>query len=119
MLCPPQEYPKTPEQLASIAEACKQNFLFRHLTHDQLDGVYKAMVCVASSRLARLLTELVCSLQFEKKVPAGETIITQGEPGDFFYVVERGEFDIFVTKDGVTDKVVVVEDGGRCAVSVV
>jgi hypothetical protein len=33
-------------------------------------------------------------------VPAGEDVIVQGEPGDLFYVIDSGEFD--VTIDGTT-----------------
>ena len=30
------------------------------------------------------------------QVPPGHEVIRQGDKGDFFYVVERGEFDVFV-----------------------
>ena len=33
-----------------------------------------------------------------KEISAGETVITQGEPGDVFYIVEEGTFDILVSR---------------------
>jgi CRP-like cAMP-binding protein len=33
---------------------------------------------------------------FEKPVVANEFVITQGEEGDYFYVIEHGLFEIFV-----------------------
>lgn len=40
---------------------------------------------------------------------AGDNIITQGEHGEHFYLVETGEFDIFVDfKDGERKLLVVV-----------
>lgn len=45
---------------------------------------------------------------FERKVPIGSNIITQGEEGDNFYVVDSGSFDVLVHGR----KVVEVHDGG-------
>lgn len=56
------------------------NFLFKALEADQRQEAIDAM--------------------FEKKVSAGEEIIKQGDPGDYFYVVESGTFDVFVAKGG-------------------
>jgi cAMP-dependent protein kinase regulator len=36
----------------------------------------------------------------EVAVDAGHVVIEQGAAGDFFYVVEDGEFDIYVKKAG-------------------
>uniref|UniRef100_A0A6A7G739 cGMP-dependent protein kinase n=1 Tax=Hirondellea gigas TaxID=1518452 RepID=A0A6A7G739_9CRUS len=51
------------------------------------------------------LTEIVDAM-YRKNVPSGDTIITQGESGDKFYVVESGCFEVFVTKEGTTRMVV-------------
>lgn len=68
---------KTDDVKARILSMVKGNFLFNNLDTDQLDEVVLSM--------------------FEKPAKAGEDVIKQGEDGDYFYVVESGTFDIFVT----------------------
>ena len=80
--------PKSAEEIARISAACKSNLLFRFLSEEQLQLAYSAME--------------------RMEVPSGYTIITQGDEGDYFYVVDEGEFAVFV--DGV--QVVVIEAGG-------
>ena len=63
---------KTQEQLDFIKEALKNIALVKNCNNDQLDMITGAM--------------------FEKKVTKGQTIITQGENGDNFYVVQKGKF---------------------------
>lgn len=38
---------------------------------------------------------------FEKPLNAGDFIIRQGDPGDFFYVIDHGEFDIIINGEKV------------------
>ena len=38
----------------------------------------------------------VCNCMFDQTTAAGETIIKQGENGDIVYVVESGEYDVFL-----------------------
>ena len=38
---------------------------------------------------------------FEKPLKTGETIIKQGDPGDYFYVIDRGNFDIIINGEKV------------------
>jgi CRP-like cAMP-binding protein len=45
-----------------------------------------------------LLERLCCDLE-PVRVAAGEVIITQGEPGDHFYIIEAGEVEVLA--DGV------------------
>jgi CRP-like cAMP-binding protein len=45
---------------------------------------------------------------FQRQVPAGINVIEQGDKGDYFYVVEKGSFDIFVD----SQKVVEITAGG-------
>lgn len=73
-------FPKTEEQLRRIRGAIKPNFLFRNLDEEQEADVLAAMK--------------------EVTVAPGETVIEQGASGDYFYVVESGELDIFVKRDG-------------------
>lgn len=72
-------YHKTPEQLARIRNAIKDNFLFRNLDEEQEHDVLAAMK--------------------EVQVKPGEIVIQQGDAGDYFYIVQSGELDIFVKKD--------------------
>lgn len=81
-----EEEPSRPEsiksesQLARIKQAISQNFLFRNLDDEQEHDVLAAMN--------------------EVKVGQGEVVIEQGAAGDYFYVIESGEFDIFKSADG-------------------
>uniref|UniRef100_A0A8C6R7H4 cAMP-dependent protein kinase type II-alpha regulatory subunit n=1 Tax=Nannospalax galili TaxID=1026970 RepID=A0A8C6R7H4_NANGA len=78
-------HPKTDEQRCRLQEACKDILLFKNLDQEQLSQVLDAM--------------------FEKIVKADEHVIDQGDDGDNFYVIERGTYDILVTKDNQTRSV--------------
>lgn len=69
---------KTAEVRLRIEHAVKDNLLFRNLDVDQRAAVIDAM--------------------FEKKVMVDEEVIRQGDEGDYFYVIESGQFE--VVKDG-------------------
>ncbi|XP_033617053.1 cAMP-dependent protein kinase type II-alpha regulatory subunit-like, partial [Fukomys damarensis] len=71
--------PKTDEQRCRLQEACKDILLFKNLDQEQLSQVLDAM--------------------FERTVKVDEHVIDQGDDGDNFYVIERGTYDILVTKD--------------------
>lgn len=73
--------PKTPAQLHRIREAIKDNFLFKNLDEEQEHDVLTAMR--------------------EVNIPPKDTIIQQGDAGDYFYIVEKGELEVFVKKDGM------------------
>lgn len=85
-------HPKSDAARERIAVAVKENFLFRNLDAEQREEVFDAM--------------------FEKFVEPGESIIEQGDDGDFFYVVDSGEFDIFVKKGSAEPKKVVTVGAG-------
>ena len=77
----PPFHQKTQEQLSRLRSAVSHNFLFSHLDDEQSNEVLGALV--------------------EKPIPAkGIKVITQGDVGDYFYVVEKGQFDIFVNSSG-------------------
>uniref|UniRef100_A0A8C5NXM0 cAMP-dependent protein kinase type II-alpha regulatory subunit n=1 Tax=Jaculus jaculus TaxID=51337 RepID=A0A8C5NXM0_JACJA len=78
-------YPKTDEQRCRLQEACKDILLFKNLDPEQLSQVLDAM--------------------FERIVKIDEHVIDQGDEGDNFYVIERGTYDILVTKDNQTRSV--------------
>lgn len=77
----PPRYPKTTEQESRLRAAVSQNFLFAHLDDEQSAQVLGALQ--------------------ERKIPAKDvSVITQGDVGDYFYVVEEGSFDIYVSATG-------------------
>ena len=97
----PPHHAKTSEQLSRLRSAVSANFLFSHLDDESSSVVLGALV--------------------EKPIPAKDIkVISQGDAGDYFYVVERGTFDIYVNpkgtvepgKDGMGDKVNSIGPGG-------
>ncbi|ORY68714.1 protein kinase A regulatory subunit [Pseudomassariella vexata] len=97
----PPSYHKTSDQLERLKKSIKDNFLFSHLDEDQNDQILGALQ--------------------EKPIPAKDIkVITQGDAGDYFYVVERGTFDVYVNHtgslqagpDGLGDKVGTIQAGG-------
>ncbi|KAG7288654.1 hypothetical protein NEMBOFW57_005008 [Staphylotrichum longicolle] len=97
----PPVHPKTPEQLERLKQAISGNFLFSHLDEEQSAQVLGALV--------------------EKPIPTkGIKVITQGDAGDFFYVVEKGSFGVYVNPkgslqpgpDGMGQNVGTIEAGG-------
>ena len=76
--------PKTDEEAERILQILQQNVLFRHMDKEQLNKVQGAMRLV------------------EKK--EADTIIRQGDDGDFFYIVDTGEVDVYIkTTNGEND----------------
>ncbi|CAF0859664.1 unnamed protein product [Didymodactylos carnosus] len=71
-------YPKTNEQRKRLKDAVIHSLLFRTLESSQIDQILNAM--------------------YEKEVTRGEVIIKQGDDGDNFYVIDKGTFDIYVSK---------------------
>lgn len=71
---------KTDSQRQRLSQAVEKILLFKSLDSDQMHQVLDAM--------------------FEKVVEAGENIITEGDDGDFFYVIESGQYDILKVIDG-------------------
>lgn len=80
-----RNYEKSSEEEIWIKSAISQNVLFANLDSEQMSKVVSAM--------------------YKLNVSQGEAIITQGEKGDNFYLVQEGEFDIFVQKNDQREKV--------------
>jgi len=66
-----------------ILDMIKDSLIFRNLDAQQRDELINAM--------------------FEKKVTQGESVIVQGDEGDFFYLVSSGAFDILVNGKKVAE----------------
>lgn len=74
-------YPKTEQQESRLRSAVAHNFLFSHLDDEQT-------------------AQVLAALQ-ERKIPAKDVrVIVQGDAGDYFYIVESGNFDIHVSQAG-------------------
>eukprot|EP00164_Ancoracysta_twista_P001141 GFYU01001496.1.p1 GENE.GFYU01001496.1~~GFYU01001496.1.p1 ORF type:complete len:331 (-),score=84.84 GFYU01001496.1:363-1355(-) len=71
---------KTDDALQRIQKCIKDIFLFQGMSLELKSEVLDAM--------------------FEARYSAGETIITQGEDGDNFYIIDTGEADFFVDIQG-------------------
>ncbi|KAJ1645629.1 hypothetical protein J3B02_001259 [Coemansia erecta] len=84
--------PKTDEQKQRIRQALDNNFLFKNIDEDSYRDVIDAME--------------------EKHVEKGQNVIVQGGVGDYFYIVERGHFDIYVRKEAEPKWVAEVANGG-------
>ncbi|KAL2810699.1 cyclic nucleotide-binding-like protein [Aspergillus granulosus] len=77
----PPHHPKTDEQLSRLKTAVSNNFLFSHLDDEQFKTVLDALV--------------------EKPIPAKDIkVISQGDAGDYFYIVEDGHFDVYINPSG-------------------
>lgn len=74
-------HPKTDQQRQRLSKAISKILIFSNLDQEQMNQVLDAM--------------------FEKKVPAGTHVIDEGDDGDNFYVIETGDYDIFI-KDRTT-----------------
>jgi CRP-like cAMP-binding protein/serine/threonine protein phosphatase PrpC len=76
----PEIVPKSPDEVTRIRAAVRANFLFQHLNEQQAQQVYNVM----------------------KRVPVkkGEVVIRQGDAGDWFYVVDAGEFSVTLNQGG-------------------
>ncbi|KAA8646106.1 hypothetical protein EYZ11_011019 [Aspergillus tanneri] len=77
----PPYHPKSDEQISRLKVAVSNNFLFSHLDDDQFKTVLDALV--------------------EKPIPAKDIkVISQGDAGDYFYIVENGHFDVYIHPSG-------------------
>ena len=77
----PPKHSKTPDQFERLKHAVAGNFLFSSLDEESFHLVLDALV--------------------EKSIPAANIkVITQGDEGDFFYVIESGDFDIYINPSG-------------------
>ena len=77
----PPLHKKTADQVSRLRVSVSNNFLFKDLDDDSASLVLGALQ--------------------EKPIPAKDIkVISQGDAGDYFYVVERGTFDVYVNSSG-------------------
>lgn len=77
----PPYHHKSDEQQTRLKAAVAGNFLFSHLDDEQSAQVLGALQ--------------------EKPIPTkGIKVIQQGDVGDYFYIVEKGLFDVYINKSG-------------------
>lgn len=95
----PPKHQKTQDQLDRLKTSVQSNFLFTSLDDESFGLVLDALS--------------------EKAIPAANIrVINQGDEGDYFYVVEDGEFDIYIQSDAqligsdIGKKVASVSTGG-------
>lgn len=81
----PVKYPKTDQQKERLSATLLQSFMFKELDTHDMDTVILAMKEIAFS--------------------AGTKVITQGEDGDYLFVIESGSLDCIINIEG-EDKVV-------------
>lgn len=70
----PQVVPKDYKTMASLSKAIAKNVLFSHLDENERSDIFDAM--------------------FPVNCLQGESIITQGDEGDNFYVIDHGEVEV-------------------------
>ena len=80
--------PKDYTTMQALSKAIQSNLLFSHLDDSEKSDIFDAMQ------------------PFNYK--ADETIIQQGEEGDFFYIIDIGEVEVYVNNKCVT----AISDGG-------
>ena len=71
--------PKTPEAMERIRLATGKSILFSGLEEAQKQDIFNSME--------------------EMKVNEGDVIIQQGQPGDYFYVIDSGKFNVYKRED--------------------
>ncbi|XP_017302283.1 cAMP-dependent protein kinase type I regulatory subunit [Diaphorina citri] len=80
--------PKDYKTMAALSKAIAKNVLFSHLDENTRSDIFDAM--------------------FPVNCLPGESIITQGDEGDNFYVIDQGEVEVYVNNELVTS----VGEGG-------
>ncbi|XP_075258751.1 cAMP-dependent protein kinase type I-alpha regulatory subunit-like isoform X2 [Convolutriloba macropyga] len=71
-----KDIPKTYQEMLALQEALNKNVLFKYLDDKTRSDIFDVME--------------------PKDYKAGENIIVQGEEGDYFYIIHKGEVDVYV-----------------------
>ncbi|XP_075251081.1 cAMP-dependent protein kinase type I-alpha regulatory subunit-like [Convolutriloba macropyga] len=81
-------FPKSAEEKGALCKALDSNILFRYLDENTRSDIFESME--------------------PKTFKQGEEIITQGDEGDYFYLIHKGDVDVIVNKK----KVSTLSEGG-------
>lgn len=83
---------KSDEQRQRLINVVEKMLLFKSLDSDQMSQILDAM--------------------FEKVVEPGENIITEGDDGDYFYIIEKGQYDCLKLIDNEQKRVFQYDNKG-------
>jgi cAMP-dependent protein kinase regulator len=92
-------FPKSRDQLERLKRSIEGNFLFSHLDDEQSAQILGALIekpIPAKDIKVRIGPHPHCL----QDTLTTTKVITQGDAGDYFYVVERGSFNVFVNSSG-------------------
>ncbi|KAJ2974925.1 hypothetical protein NQ176_g5802 [Zarea fungicola] len=115
----PPVHEKTADQISRLKHAIEGNFLFSHLDDEQSHQILGALVEKPIPAKGIKVRSNAPSVQ-ENQTNRVSQVISQGDAGDYFYVVEKGSFDVYVNPtgavepgpDGMGAKVGNIEAGG-------
>lgn len=81
----PKVFPKSAEITSLLITVVQQNMLFRNFKSEEHTRIVEAFDCIV--------------------VKAGETVIQQGDSGEYFYIVESGQLEVYMESCGVHVKI--------------
>jgi len=89
-----------------------------HVVHGKSDEQRKRLTAVVDNMLLfkNIDTEQfnqVIDAMFEKVVEPGENIIKEGDDGDYFYIIEKGQYDVYKEIEGEQKKVFQYDNKGN------
>jgi len=90
----------------------------QHVVHGKSDEQRKRLIAVVEPMLLfksidpEQFNQLIDAM-FEKVVEAGENIIKEGDDGDYFYIIESGQFDVIKEINGEQKKVFQYDNKGN------
>lgn len=90
----------------------------QHVIHGKSDEQRKRLIHVVSDMLlfknidSEQFNQVIDAM-FEKVVEPGENIIKEGDDGDYFYVIESGQYDVLKDIDGEQKKVFQYDNKGN------
>jgi CRP-like cAMP-binding protein len=103
--------------LESLIDSEKSDALAVSDGNDELDSGYNWMTYLLESKIFSSIPpeniQKIFSLFEEVHVLKGESVITQGEPGDYYYIIQSGKFEVtrHLKKQNKTFKLATLKEG--------